>query len=235
MHEGLPPYAETVARLFLGPLRAYHRYHTEGLHNVPSTGAAMLVMHHSLATYDGFLLARDIVEQRGRLPQGLGDDNLFKVPGLRALCYDLGIHPARPETGRQILAEGGLLMLAPGGTREALRPSSQRCRPLWHDRFGFVRLALEMQVPVLVAGCPAADCIYTVYESRLTRWTYETTRWPLPVARGVGPTALPRPVRVTGYIGRPLRPPEAAPDDDEAVRAFHGELTRAMTELLTGP
>ena len=172
----IPASAEKVLRTVLTPLRAYHRYRTVGLANVPREGAAMLVVHHSLATYDGFLLAADVYEQVGRQPEALGDDNLFKVPGVRELCHDLGIHPARPETGAEILADGGLLMLSPGGTREALRPHTQRYRPLWHDRKGFVRLALRMQVPVIVAGCPAADRLYKVYDSRLTRLAYASTR-----------------------------------------------------------
>lgn len=230
--ESIPPVADAIARSVLTPLRAYHRFHTVGLEHVPREGAAMVVMHHSLATYDAFLIARDIIERCGRLPVGLGDDNLFKVPGLRRLCRDLGIRPARPETGAEVLAEGGLLMLSPGGTREALRPHTERNRPLWHDRFGFVRLAIRMQVPVLVAGCPAGDRIYKVYDSRITRWAYARTRWPVPIARGIGPTALPRPVRLTGYVGVPLHPPAAPPDDAEAVTRFHRQLTDAMIELL---
>ncbi len=235
MADEIPPVASAIARTLLTPLRRYHRFRTVGLDNVPSDGPVMVVVHHSLATYDAFLLTQDIIEVRGRWPLGLGDDNLFKITGLRRFVHDLGIRPARPETGEEVLREGGMLMLAPGGTREALRSREQRYHPLWHDRFGFVRLALRTQVPVIVAGCPAADRIYTVYDSSLTRWAYETTRWPLPIARGVGPTAWPRPVRLTGYIDPPRYPPIAGADDEDAVRGFHQELQDAMTELLTRP
>ncbi len=228
----IPLWAEAVARAVLGPLRRYHRFSSVGVENVPVDGPVMLIVHHSLASYDAFLIARDIIEATGRQPIGLGDDNLFRVPVLRRLCHDLGIRPASPEAGRRVLAEGGLLMLAPGGTREAIRPSTQRNRCLWHDRFGFVRLAIEMQAPVVLAGCPAADRIYHVYDSALTRQVYEHLRWPLPLARGVGPTALPRPVRLTGYVDPPRTPPATTPDDTEAVHAFHAELTTAMNALL---
>lgn len=233
MPHTIPPRAEKLTRALLAPLKRYHRFATVGLEHVPREGAAMVVMHHSLATYDAFLIGADIIEQTGRQPLGLGDDNLFRIPGVREWCHDLGIRPARPETGEQLLRDGELLMLAPGGTREALRPHTQRYQSLWHDRLGFARLALRTGVPVLVAGCPAADRIYKVYPSRLTRSVYRRTRWPLPIARGVGPTAVPRPVRLTGYVGAPVVPPPGADaDDPAAVAAFHAEVCDRMAELL---
>jgi 1-acyl-sn-glycerol-3-phosphate acyltransferase len=231
----IPPYAELGARAVLGPLRRYHRFRAVGVENVPRSGPTMLILHHSLASYDVFLIARAILEATGRQAIGLGDDNLFKVPGLRRFIRDLGIRPANPQTGREVLAEGGLLMLAPGGTREAIRPSSQARRSSWHDRLGFVRLSIAMQAPIVLSACPAADDIYRVYDVGLTRTVYEKTRWPLPLARGVGPTLLPRPVRLTGYIEPPLAPPDASADDEDAVRAFHAELTRRMAALLRRP
>jgi len=233
-HE-IPPAAEWIGRIALGPLRRYHRFRSEGLEHIPEHGPAMVLMHHSLATYDAFLLGQDLIEQRGRQPLGLGDDNLFKIPGIKQLSWSLGIRPAAPTTGEQILADGDLLMLAPGGTREALRPSTQRYRPLWYDRFGWARLALKAQVPVIVAGCPAADRIYTVYDSQLTRSVYRRTRWPLPIARGWGPTAIPRPVKITGYVSAPMQPPAAPPTDTDALRAFHRDVVDAMVELLRQP
>jgi hypothetical protein len=106
---------------------------------------------------------------------------------------------------------------------------------VWHDRFGFVRLSIRTGAPVVLGACPAADRIYTVYDSRLTRIAYERTRWPVPLVRGLGPTTLPRPVRLTGYLDVPRYPPDASPDDEAAVRAFHAELTEAMVDLLGRP
>jgi len=228
----IPRRAELLGRMFLAPLRRYHRFQTVGLHHIPAHGEAMVLVHHSLATYDALLISQDIIEGRGRQLIGLGDDNLFKIPGLDRLFWDLGVRPASPTTGEEVLAEGGLLALAPGGTREALRPSTQRYRPLWHDRFGWARLAIKTQAPVILAGCPAADRLYTVYDSQLTRSVYRRTRWPLPVARGLGPTLLPRPVRLTAWIDPPVSPPATSPDDEAALRRFHREMVDRMTALL---
>lgn len=231
VHE-IPPYARHLSRALLSPLERYHRFRIEGLHHVPEHGPAMIVVHHTLATYDAFFIGRAIIERCGRQAIGLGDDNLFRIPVLRRLCHDLGLRPASPTAGREVLDSGGLLMLAPGGTREALRPSTLRNRSVWHDRLGFARLAIAAGVPVLVAGCPAGDAIYEVYESRLTRHVYERYRWPLPIARGRGPTLVPRRVDLVGRIGEPLVPPVASPDDQEAVVRFHAALTQRMAALL---
>lgn len=232
MPHQIPMATRLFARAVLAPIKRYHRFQVHGLHNVPATGGAMILMHHTLATYDAFLIGNAILDTVGRTAIGLGDDNLFRIPGVRQLCLDLGIRPARPETGAEALADGELLMLAPGGTREALRPSSQRNQPLWHDRFGFARLAIRMQVPVLVAGCPAGDDLYRVYDNPLTRGVYERFRWPLPVARGRGLTLIPRRVKLHGHISEPLLPPDTTEHDDDAVHTFHAALTARMTRLL---
>ena len=232
-HE-IPPLAHAISTVLLSPLARYHRFRIEGLDHVPATGAAMVVVHHTLATYDAFFIGRAIIEGRARQPIGLGDDNLFRIPVLRRLVHDLGIRPARTETGEQVLRDGDLLMLAPGGTREALRPSTMRNRSVWHDRFGFVRLAMKTQAPILVAGCPAGDDIFRVYDNPLTRAVYERFRWPLPLARGRGPTMIPRRVKLVGFISEPLHPPQASPDDQAAVARFHAQVTARMARLLAG-
>ena len=68
---------------FLEILKLYHRYETIGVDHIPKKGRALLIVNHSLATYDGFLLGLEIFDNIGRLPQGLGDDMLFRFPFLK--------------------------------------------------------------------------------------------------------------------------------------------------------
>ena len=51
----------------------------EGIDSFPESGPVLLVTNHSLATYDGFLLGLEILNTKGRLSRGLGDDLLFKI------------------------------------------------------------------------------------------------------------------------------------------------------------
>lgn len=218
----------------LGPIAAYHRHSVEGLENIPTSGGVLFAVHHSLATYDGFLLGYRMWEQTGRLPGALGDDLLFKTPLVADWARAAGIRPASPGAGLEMLREGHLMFVAPGGMWESLRPSRERAQVRWEKRKGFCRLALKAQVPLLLGACPAADDIYRVRASRITNAVYQRFRIPMPIARGVGPTLIPRPVELTHFVAPPIQPPVYEPEREaEQVDALHAEACRVMGELLS--
>jgi 1-acyl-sn-glycerol-3-phosphate acyltransferase len=222
-----------VVRRLLDPLRAYHQFDVVGLEHVPRSGPVLMVVHHSFATYDGFMLGQAVVEHTGRVPRALGDDQLFALPGVAGFLHQLGVRPASPSRALDMLRRGEMVMVAPGGMREALRPTATaRYRSNWVGRRGFVRLAIDAQVPVILAACPAADRIYRVYDHHVTRAIYEQLHLPLALVRGVGPTLIPRPVQLTAYVDTPVSPPNVSAEDDEAVDAFHDVLTARMGALL---
>lgn len=194
------------------------------------------MVHHSFATYDGFLLGGAIFEQLGRLPVGLGDDRIFQIAGLAGWARAIGHVPASPEAGEQALRAGQILAVAPGGMWEALRPRTERRTTRWGQRRGFARLALRAGAPLVVAAVPAADDLYTVYPSRLTDSLYQQAHWPLPVVRGRGPTLLPRPIKLTGYFAPAIVPPPFdARNEEEQVTALIAEAKARMAELLRRP
>lgn len=222
------------ARKLLLPLYRYHRFEISGLEHIPKEGPALLVVHHSLATYDGFLLGDAIFRGTGRLPRGLGDDRLFQIPGVRDVIRAVGIVPASPEAGEQMLKDGQVVGVAPGGMWESLRPRQERRRSRWEGRRGFVRLALRTGVPMIFGACPAADDIYTVYPSRVTNAVYKRLHVPVPVARGVGPTLLPRPVKIRAFLSEPLHPPTWDPEQEEKqVEDLYLSACTRMASLLS--
>ena len=76
-------------------LERLHRHRAVGLEHFPRTGPVLVALHHTFATYDGILLARAIHEATGRIGVGLGDDLIFKVPGLRRFGWNASIRPAK--------------------------------------------------------------------------------------------------------------------------------------------
>lgn len=227
---------ERTARL-LSPLRALHRYELRGVEHIPLHGAALLVVNHSFATYDGFLMGLELYAKTGRLMRALGDDLIFKIPKLAEWARHLGISPASPTTGAQLLKDGELLGVAPGGMREALRPSTERYRVRWKERKGFVRLAIRAQVPLILVACPRSDNLYSLYESPLTKLAYKILKVPLPIIRGFGPTLLPRPAKLHHQIAAPLQPPFFQGDEDDEyleqlVDKFHAQVVTRMNTLM---
>jgi len=218
----------------LGLLARYHHHEVKNLELIPKEGPLLIIINHSLATYDGFLLGKAIAEGTGRMPRGLGDDLLFTLPYVQDWCWDVGLVPASPKNALELLGRGELVALAPGGMRESLRSSKDRYKVLWQDRKGFVRLALEAQVPVILAACPMSDRIFKVYDSNWTKQIYELFHFPFPLFRGMGPTLLPRPVRLTHFLKGPFLPElELGELPEEAVQRFHDLLVKEMESLLT--
>ena len=71
-------------------LMKYHRYEVKGMDHIPRTGPALIVINHSLATYDSFLLGAAIFLETGRYASGLADRRIFQTPGLSQLFLKLG-------------------------------------------------------------------------------------------------------------------------------------------------
>lgn len=217
----------------LRPLQRYHRHRVVGMEHLPRAGRVLLVVHHSLATYDGFMLGLAIFEATGRPPRGLGDDMIFRTPLLRRGARAIGIVPASPTAGEDLLRADELVGVAPGGMWEGLRPREERYQTRWQGRRGFVRLALRCGAPMVLAACPRADDLYTVYGSRLTNAVYSRLKAPLPLLRGLGPSLLPRPLQLTHYIAPPIHPPPWAPaHEDDDVEALFTQAEATMAGLL---
>ena len=93
-----PRVARTADRI-LGSLQRYHRYRVVGIENIPTEGPALLVVHHSLATYDISLLGYSIYKQLGRAPRALVDRLIFQTPKLSQWASGLGGCARRPRGG----------------------------------------------------------------------------------------------------------------------------------------
>jgi 1-acyl-sn-glycerol-3-phosphate acyltransferase len=217
----------------LAPMRRYHDHRVEGLDHIPEDGPALLVLHHTLATYDGLMFGMAMYDRIGRLPTALGDDMIFKMPGLKDLAWKSGIRPASPKAGYALLKEGHLLFVSPGGMWESLRPSDEARTVRWENRKGFCRLALRAQVPIILIACPAGDDIYSVRKSRITDAIYKQFKVPVPFVRGRGRTMLPRRVKLTHYVAPPLVPPVHDPsNEDMQIDSLFEQARTTMSELL---
>ena len=223
-----------ILRIF----KAYHRYEVIGLESFPLDMGVLLVTNHSLATYDGFLLGLEILERTGRMPRGLGDDLLFKIPILQNWCRDLGIEPASMHNAKKILRDKNILGVAPGGMREALKPSKERYKLLWHKRRGFIKLAILEQIPIVLGACPNADRVFKVYESFITAFVYRKFKVPLPVFKGLGPSYIPRPVKLIHHLSKPILPPKLNVNQnseisEKVINEFHSIIVSEMQKLMS--
>ena len=131
----------------------YFRAEVRGLENVPARGPVLLVGNHSGGTLiaDTFVFGQAFYDHFGadRVFHQLAHDLVFKVPGVRAVLTPYGTVPASPANMRRALARDAALLVYPGGDHETYRATWHSADIDFAHRTGFVRLALELGVPIV--------------------------------------------------------------------------------------
>ena len=217
----------------LRALARYHQYEAHGLENIPRTGGAIVAFHHSLATYDSFLLGVPVNDRLGRRFVSIADRLVFRTPVLRRVFTEAGFVSAGRKELVHALAGGALIGVAPGGTREMLRGPEEKYRFDWQDRLGFVWISLMSGAPIVLAACPRGDDIFDVVSNPLTARVYERFQIPLPLFRGRFGLPIPRPVKLWHLLSEAIYPP-VSPEEatvDVALR-HHAHLTERMKRLM---
>jgi 1-acyl-sn-glycerol-3-phosphate acyltransferase len=216
-------------------VRKYHQHEVVGIENIPAEGPALIVINHSLATYDLFLLLNAIYKSTGRRTICLGDKAIFKIPYVKEVVDHFGVVEGSQKNAKDVLARGDLLCVAPGGMRELLRSSDQRYQVHWQDRLGFAKLAIEMEVPIVLAACPKADDLYHVYSNPMTETLFKKFRMAMPVVRGLGNTLIPQAVKLIHHVGESLPPPAKSEDPAIAqvrLEEYHSRICAKMKVLM---
>ncbi len=131
----------------------YFRGDVRGLENVPEDEPVLLVGNHSGGTLiaDTFVFGQAFYDHFGpeRRFHQLAHDLVFKVPGVRQTLIRYGTVPANPRNMRRALAKGSALLVYPGGDHETYRPTWESDKVDMAGRQGFVKLALELGVPIV--------------------------------------------------------------------------------------
>src|SRR5256714_12502712 len=150
---GDPDYIRASVPAMGAACKTYFRGEVSGLEHIPPEGPVLLVGNHSGGTMiaDSFVFSQAFYERFGpnRLFHQLAHDLVFKMAGLRTLVQRWGTVPASPENMRRALDRGAALLVYPGGDLETFRPSWQTSDIRFDGRMGFVKLALEHDVPIV--------------------------------------------------------------------------------------
>src|SRR5881227_1622547 len=142
---------ENLPRLWL-LASLWFRGEVRGLGNIPEEGAVLLVGNHSggnLTPDTGvFTLAFNAYFGVERPFYQLAHNLVLSMPGLSFL-RKFGTVAASPSNAEQALGSGAALLVYPGGDYEVHRPIWERHRVDFGGRKGFIRLALEHDVPIV--------------------------------------------------------------------------------------
>src|SRR3954453_14747510 len=130
----------------------YFRGEVRGLGNIPEEGPVLLVGNHSGGNLTPdtsvFTLAFNAYFGVERPFYQLAHNLVLSMPGLSFL-RKFGTVAASPSNAQQALDEGAALLVYPGGDYEVHRPVWERHKVDFNGRKGFIRLALEHDVPIV--------------------------------------------------------------------------------------
>lgn len=122
----------------------YHGYEVIGMENIPKNGSALIVYYHGAIPIDMYYLVARIYMERDRLIHTVGDRFLFKLPGWGIISEAMKVIPGTIQICANILKEGNLLAISPGGVYEA-QFGNNYYELLWRNRLGFAKVAIEAQ------------------------------------------------------------------------------------------
>jgi len=142
---------ESLPRLWL-LASLYFRAEVRGLGNVPEDGPVLLVGNHSGGNLTPdtsvFTLAFSSYFGVERRFYQLAHNLVLSAPGLGFL-RKYGTVAASPANAQRALRSGAAVLVYPGGDHEVHRPVWERHRVDFDGRQGFIRLALEEDVPIV--------------------------------------------------------------------------------------
>jgi len=228
----------------------YFRAEVSGLENIPEDAPVLLVGNHSGGTLiaDTFVFAQHFYDHFGpdRRFHQLAHDVAAKSP-LLGLIRRYGVVPASHDNARAAFDLGAPVLVYPGGDYETFRPSWHSDQIEFGGRQGFIKLALERDVPivpVVAIGGQETALFLTRGEraAKLIGLDKLTRIKVLPVSIGppLGvnfldlPGRIPFPAKIKVQVLPPIDLRErfgADPDADEAYEAVTAEMQDALTAL----
>jgi 1-acyl-sn-glycerol-3-phosphate acyltransferase len=130
----------------------WFRGEVRGLGNIPESGPVLLVGNHSGGNMTPdttvFTLAFNTYFGVERAFYQLAHNLVLSMPALSRL-RKFGTVAASPANASKALQSGAALLVYPGGDYEVHRPSWKRNNVDFGRRKGFIRLALEQDVPIV--------------------------------------------------------------------------------------
>jgi 1-acyl-sn-glycerol-3-phosphate acyltransferase len=224
----------------------YFRMEMEGWDRLP-TGPSLLIGVHSggSLTMDAWTVALQWYRRFGdrRILHGTAHDVLMAAPGLGDYFRAMGTIPPTRKAMATALEAGHDVILWPGGEQDAMRSWRKRDKAVLAGRKGFVRFAIQQQVPIVpVATVGGHDTVFVLSEGRfLAKWSGLGKRlrgstmpiisgFPFPLAVEVLPMHLPLPAKIRTELLNPIEldTDPTRSEDDEYVSSIYREVEAAI-------
>ncbi|MBN2694838.1 acyltransferase family protein [bacterium] len=229
------PFIESTTPL-VSFLESYHSYEVRNIERIPKNGGGIIIGNHGFIAYDMYLLAFKYYELHKKMWRGLTDHVIFKIPILREIFLALGIVDGNRKMASQLLENEEFLIVFPGGSKEAMKSSKERYKLKWDGRYGFLKMALKHRVPIVPTICIGIDDIFDVHvDGYELAGKFGLKDFPLPIFSGRFGLPIPKPIKLTHYIGEPIYFTENecnSHDDINVLRKIQKRVKKVLEKML---
>ncbi len=197
--------------------RHYFRATAFGIENIPATGRVLFVSNHSgQLPFDGVVIgaATFLEPPQPRLVRSMVEYFVPTVPFASYLFARWGQITGTPENCRRLLAAEECVLVFPEGARGISKDFSKRYQLAEFGK-GFMRLALEMQAPIIPIAVIGAEEQAPAMNVKSIAKLLGMPSFPIVPYPPFVPL-LPLPVKYRLYFGEPMTF-HGDPDDDDDV------------------
>jgi len=230
---------ETVRQAILPVLLLYRywfRVETSGIEHVPPGGVLLIANHAGQLPFDAGMVAAAMLLEADppRILRGMAEYWVSELPFVSEFASRSGAVAGTPETCREMLEAGEAVLVFPEGVRGMNKLYKDRYK-LQRFGTGFMRLALEAQVPIV----PIAVVGSEEQQPGLANWrglgrALGMPAFPVtPTFPWLGPLGLlPLPVKYRIYFGEPLHFTGAPTDEDAVIDEQVARVREAIEALF---
>jgi 1-acyl-sn-glycerol-3-phosphate acyltransferase len=223
----------------------YFRHEVRGWERLPEAPCLLVGVHAGgILPIDAYAFGFAWIRHFGfdRILRGTAHDFLTASPVIGDYLGKIGVIPASREGISTALAAGEDVALYPGGDLDALRPWTKRDEVIFGGRKGWIRMALEANVPIVpVANVGASDTLFVLTDGQMIAKALRLDKllrakavpialgFPLGLTLGVIPQ-IPLPAKLRSEILEPiyLEGEEGQRFDDEYVERKEQEVVAAL-------
>ena len=227
----------------LEPFRILSAPKCFGMENIPEKGPMLLVGNHTIyGVLDVPMMWRELYLQKGIFLRALGHHFHFRVPIWRDFILRYGVVEGTRENCSALMDAGQPILVFPGGGREVAKRKGEKYKLIWKERIGFARMAIKHGCPIVPFSAVGAEENFDIVWDAdnlaaspigplLQRLGLSDEMF-LPIAKGIGPTPIPRPQRLYFRFGQPISTAELAGDfENTATCLALREKVRAEVEF----
>ncbi len=246
------PVSRKTVEDIVKPLRTYFAPQIFGWGNVDKDKPALYVTNHTIyGACDGTLISGEMFLQKDILMRALVDDFHYKIPYWSDFLEKFGAVQGSRENCHTLMEGGEHIIVYPGGGREVARKKGEAHKLTWKTRTGFARMAMAHGYPIVPLAQVGGDDAYTIIadsndlaESAIGKFLFRNSKvlnymfkdkdhvWPL--AKGLGITGLPKPVKLYFSFGAAIdtTPWKGKEDNDEAAWELREAVESCLNEQI---